>query len=276
MPSCEGQDRLEAGGCGWCLVRETDRPTGSPWHELPAGDAVRLAEVAHIVAASEEGPRGNAEVETEELRGSTTSSRSARATQSSTGRWVSSRRSDFGNGRPRKRPGIVKHLGGKIFHSRAEAHVERRVGSLRATRSLRRTAPIARVRPSQTATRLRVHQDETIAKINPIVRNGAPRPPVGLSSADSPGPANPLVLVWSLKPTAPRDPQALLWPNGTYAATAHPVGVNVGGAAELGVHQSRRNPCASQDRSVGSGGIPLVTAHSMLMNEIDRRRSPPR
>ena len=42
-------------------------PTGWLWHELPNADAVKLAEVAHIVAASDEGPRGDAKVETSEL-----------------------------------------------------------------------------------------------------------------------------------------------------------------------------------------------------------------
>lgn len=59
--------RLVGAAGGWC--EKPDCPTGALWHELPAGDAVRLAEVAHIVAASDEGPRGNEEVETEELVG---------------------------------------------------------------------------------------------------------------------------------------------------------------------------------------------------------------
>lgn len=59
--------RLVGAAGGWC--EKPDCPTGSLWHELPAGDAVRLAEVAHIVAASDEGPRGNEEIETEELVG---------------------------------------------------------------------------------------------------------------------------------------------------------------------------------------------------------------
>lgn len=59
--------RLVGAAGGWC--EKPDCPTGSLWHELPAGDAVRLAEVAHIVAASDEGPRGSEEVATEELVG---------------------------------------------------------------------------------------------------------------------------------------------------------------------------------------------------------------
>lgn len=57
--------RLVGAAGGWC--EKPDCSTGSLWHELPAGDAVRLAEVAHIVAASDDGPRGDAEAETEQL-----------------------------------------------------------------------------------------------------------------------------------------------------------------------------------------------------------------
>jgi hypothetical protein len=59
--------RLVGAAGGWC--EKPDCSTGSLWHELPAGDAIRLAEVAHIVAASDEGPRGDTDVETEELVG---------------------------------------------------------------------------------------------------------------------------------------------------------------------------------------------------------------
>lgn len=59
--------RLVGAAGGWC--EKPDCSTGSLWHELPGGDAVRLAEVAHIVAASDEGPRGDAEVESENLVG---------------------------------------------------------------------------------------------------------------------------------------------------------------------------------------------------------------
>lgn len=50
---------------GFCEKRGC--PTGSLWHELPDGGAVKLAEVAHIVAASDDGPRGDAEVLTTDL-----------------------------------------------------------------------------------------------------------------------------------------------------------------------------------------------------------------
>lgn len=42
-------------------------PTGFLWHELSDGSAVRLGEVAHIVAASVDGPRGDATAEESEL-----------------------------------------------------------------------------------------------------------------------------------------------------------------------------------------------------------------
>lgn len=57
--------RLVAAAGGWC--EKPGCPTGFLWHQLPGGDAVRLAEVAHIVAASDGGPRGNDAVETEKL-----------------------------------------------------------------------------------------------------------------------------------------------------------------------------------------------------------------
>jgi hypothetical protein len=59
--------RLVGAAGGWC--EKPDCSTGSLWHELPDGDAVRLAEVAHIVAASNEGPRGDEDVDTEDLVG---------------------------------------------------------------------------------------------------------------------------------------------------------------------------------------------------------------
>lgn len=57
--------RLFSSASGWC--EKPDCPTGSLWHEVPGRDAVRLAEVAHIVAASDDGPRGDSAVETAEL-----------------------------------------------------------------------------------------------------------------------------------------------------------------------------------------------------------------
>jgi len=59
--------RLFSAASGCC--EKPDCPTGSVWHELLGGDAVRLGEVAHIVAASDDGPRGDAEVPTPELVG---------------------------------------------------------------------------------------------------------------------------------------------------------------------------------------------------------------
>lgn len=57
--------RLVGAASGWC--EKPNCPTGSLWHELPDGGAVRLAEVAHIVAASDAGPRGDADIPTPEL-----------------------------------------------------------------------------------------------------------------------------------------------------------------------------------------------------------------
>jgi hypothetical protein len=57
--------RLFSAASGWC--EKPNCPTGSLWHELPDGGAVRLAEVAHIVAASDSGPRGDADIPTPEL-----------------------------------------------------------------------------------------------------------------------------------------------------------------------------------------------------------------
>lgn len=59
--------RLVGATGGTC--EKPDCATGFLWHELPDGDAVRLAEVAHIVAASDDGPRGDPEVSTPELVG---------------------------------------------------------------------------------------------------------------------------------------------------------------------------------------------------------------
>lgn len=59
--------RLVAAAGGWC--ERPGCPTGSLWHELPDGTAVKLAEVAHIVAASDDGPRGDDTVPTEDLVG---------------------------------------------------------------------------------------------------------------------------------------------------------------------------------------------------------------
>lgn len=58
--------RLVGAAGGFC--ERPGCPTGSLWHELPSGgDAVKLAEVAHIVAASDDGPRGDEEIATPEL-----------------------------------------------------------------------------------------------------------------------------------------------------------------------------------------------------------------
>jgi hypothetical protein len=57
--------RLFAAASGRCERPECQ--TGWLWHELPNGDAVRLGEVAHIVAASDDGPRGDSAVSTAEL-----------------------------------------------------------------------------------------------------------------------------------------------------------------------------------------------------------------
>lgn len=57
--------RLVAAAGGHC-----ERPlcqTGFLWHELADGSAVRLGEVAHIVAASAEGPRGDAQADDDDL-----------------------------------------------------------------------------------------------------------------------------------------------------------------------------------------------------------------
>jgi len=57
--------RLVAASGGSC--ERPSCPTGFLWHVLADGTAVRLAEVAHIVAASDAGPRGDQTVETSEL-----------------------------------------------------------------------------------------------------------------------------------------------------------------------------------------------------------------
>lgn len=59
--------RLVGAAAGWC--ERPACPTGSLWHELADGTAVKLAEVAHIVAASDAGPRGDSTVPTHELVG---------------------------------------------------------------------------------------------------------------------------------------------------------------------------------------------------------------
>ncbi|WP_405116197.1 hypothetical protein OG559_15215 [Micromonospora sp. NBC_01405] len=56
--------RLIAAGAGHCYKPAC--PVGSLWHELEDGRAVKLAEVAHIVAAGESGPRNDVNaIETE-------------------------------------------------------------------------------------------------------------------------------------------------------------------------------------------------------------------
>ncbi len=57
--------RLVGAAAGRC--EKPDCPNGFLWHALPDGGAVRLAEVAHIVAASDAGPRGNESVPDEKL-----------------------------------------------------------------------------------------------------------------------------------------------------------------------------------------------------------------
>lgn len=54
--------RLVGAAGGFC--ERPGCPTGSLWHELSSGDAVKLAQVAHIVAASDDGPRGDADADT--------------------------------------------------------------------------------------------------------------------------------------------------------------------------------------------------------------------
>lgn len=49
--------QLVARGAGFCYRPEC--PTGFLWHELEDGTAVKLAQVAHVVAASPQGPRAN-------------------------------------------------------------------------------------------------------------------------------------------------------------------------------------------------------------------------
>lgn len=49
--------RLVGAGAGWCYRPECT--TGSLWHVLEDNTAVKLAEVAHIVAASSDGPRAD-------------------------------------------------------------------------------------------------------------------------------------------------------------------------------------------------------------------------
>jgi hypothetical protein len=59
--------RLIAAGAGWCY--KPDCKTGSLWHILDDNTTVKLAEVAHIVAASVSGPRANASATDEYLTG---------------------------------------------------------------------------------------------------------------------------------------------------------------------------------------------------------------
>ncbi|MET8154094.1 HNH endonuclease [Actinoplanes sp. NPDC049668] len=57
--------RLIASGAGHCY--KPDCPIGFLWHELDDGRAVKLAEVAHIVAAGQEGPRADVDASDDEL-----------------------------------------------------------------------------------------------------------------------------------------------------------------------------------------------------------------
>lgn len=57
--------RLIGAGAGWCY--KPDCPTGSLWHVFEDNTAVKLAEVAHIVAASNHGPRANTNATEEKL-----------------------------------------------------------------------------------------------------------------------------------------------------------------------------------------------------------------
>ncbi|WP_147315384.1 HNH endonuclease [Asanoa ferruginea] len=57
--------RLIASGAGYCY--KPDCPVGFLWQELDDGTVVKLAEVAHIVAAGEDGPRGDAAAKDEDL-----------------------------------------------------------------------------------------------------------------------------------------------------------------------------------------------------------------
>lgn len=58
---------LIAAAAGRC--ERPDCPTGFLWFDLADGKSVRLAEVAHIVAASDDGPRGDTQTPTEDLVG---------------------------------------------------------------------------------------------------------------------------------------------------------------------------------------------------------------
>ncbi|GAB3360008.1 HNH endonuclease [Amycolatopsis echigonensis] len=57
--------RLVGAGAGWCYRPECT--TGSLWHVLEDKTAVKLAEVAHIVAASSDGPRADSGAQEEVL-----------------------------------------------------------------------------------------------------------------------------------------------------------------------------------------------------------------
>lgn len=57
--------RLVAAGAGFCY--KPDCPTGFLWHEFEDGSAVKLAQVAHIIAASPTGPRADPAATHQEL-----------------------------------------------------------------------------------------------------------------------------------------------------------------------------------------------------------------
>lgn len=57
--------RLIANGAGWCY--KPDCKTGSLWYVVDDRTTVKLAEVAHIVAASVDGPRGSSDTLEPEL-----------------------------------------------------------------------------------------------------------------------------------------------------------------------------------------------------------------
>lgn len=57
--------RLIGAGAGWCY--KPDCQTGSLWYLLDDNTAVKLAEVAHIVAASDHGPRADVDATDEDL-----------------------------------------------------------------------------------------------------------------------------------------------------------------------------------------------------------------
>lgn len=57
--------RLVAAGAGWCY--KPDCSTGSLWYVVDDATTVKLAEVAHMIAAGEEGPRADPEASEEQL-----------------------------------------------------------------------------------------------------------------------------------------------------------------------------------------------------------------